>query len=90
VLLGTTDQLPVLVLCYNNLRIYIVIQKNFTILQKMRCPNCGNQSSWRDPSCNKCDSILHQKNRKTRHLIVNAMKLTSSLGMMKNPKNDLM
>ena len=27
----------------------------------MRCPNCGNQASWRDPDCNKCDTTLHQK-----------------------------
>lgn len=27
----------------------------------MRCANCGNQSSWRDPTCNKCDKPLHQK-----------------------------
>ena len=30
----------------------------------MRCPNCGNQASWRDPDCNKCDHTLHQKNCK--------------------------
>lgn len=30
----------------------------------MRCPNCGNQASWRDPDCNKCDTTLHQKNCK--------------------------
>ena len=27
----------------------------------MRCPNCGNQSSWRDPTCNKCDKPIHLK-----------------------------
>ena len=30
----------------------------------MRCANCGNQRSWRDPDCNKCDKPLHQKNCK--------------------------
>ena len=30
----------------------------------MRCANCGNQASWRDPACNKCDKPLHQKNCK--------------------------
>lgn len=33
-------------------------------IKKMRCPNCGNQASWRDPDCNKCDAALHQKNCK--------------------------
>lgn len=32
----------------------------------MRCFNCGNQGSWRDPTCNKCDQVLHQKNCKGR------------------------
>jgi hypothetical protein len=27
----------------------------------MRCVNCGNQASWRDPNCNKCDKPLHQE-----------------------------
>ncbi len=27
----------------------------------MRCVNCGNQCSWRDPDCNKCDKPLHDK-----------------------------
>ena len=31
---------------------------------QMRCTNCGNQASWRDPDCNKCDATLHQKNCK--------------------------
>lgn len=30
----------------------------------MRCANCGNQASWRDPDCNRCDKPLHQKNCK--------------------------
>ena len=30
----------------------------------MRCVNCGNQGSWRDPTCNKCDKPLHKKNCK--------------------------
>ena len=32
----------------------------------MRCSNCGNQASWRDPDCNKCDKPLHQKNCKAK------------------------
>ena len=32
----------------------------------MICGNCGNQSSWRDPICHKCDAKLHQKNCKGR------------------------
>ena len=32
----------------------------------LRCINCGNQSSWRDPTCNKCDKPLHQKTCKGR------------------------
>lgn len=27
----------------------------------MICGNCGNNASWRDPNCNKCDAKLHQK-----------------------------
>lgn len=27
----------------------------------MRCANCGNQASWRDPDCNRCHKPLHQK-----------------------------
>jgi len=30
----------------------------------LRCASCGNQASWRDPDCNKCDKPLHQKNCK--------------------------
>lgn len=32
----------------------------------MRCSNCGNQCSWRDPDCNKCDKPLHRKNCKEK------------------------
>ncbi len=27
----------------------------------MRCPNYGNQTSWRNPDCNICDATLHHK-----------------------------
>ena len=30
----------------------------------MRCTSCGNQASWRDPNCHKCNKPLHQKNCK--------------------------
>jgi hypothetical protein len=30
----------------------------------MRCVKCGNQASWRDPDCKKCDTPLHQKDCK--------------------------
>ncbi len=30
----------------------------------MRCLNCGNQASWGDPDCNKCNETLHQKSCK--------------------------
>jgi hypothetical protein len=32
----------------------------------MFCGNCGNQASWREPKCKKCDQPLHQKNCKGR------------------------
>ena len=32
----------------------------------MRCANCGNQPSWRDPTCNKCDKPLHKENCKEK------------------------
>ena len=30
------------------------------------CANCGNQASWRDPTCNKCKKPLHKTNCKTK------------------------
>ena len=32
----------------------------------MRCAYCGNQASWRDPTCNKCSKPLHHKSCKTK------------------------
>lgn len=54
--------------------------------EKMICRNCGNNASWRDPNCNKCDDSLHQKNCKSKSPDCKCHKINENMWLSKKSK----
>jgi len=51
------------------------------------CGNCGNNASWRDPDCNKCDAKMHQKNCNEKSPDCKCHEINENLWMLKKSKD---